>query len=502
MSNIDDIFKKGLNGKGMEYSDASWAAMEGMLGGKKVGFIARYKLLLGLGSVLLISSAVLWYFVNYNEANTIDTPSVVAYNEESTAKNETPVYFVDSVTSSYDESSTVLVTEERSKVLAIEESSTPLLHKEITLVPAQVSVLRAGNVPDIQETGTVRVDDSKGKSSENTTAGVTTIDATDNGFRNYEPLAISTEGKTQTTSTDVKSFSEAETPVKPDFQDVISTNRIGMNGFGYKVSASGAQQLDFLKTPTKKKFLLYVSPYAGYVNYTKNAVLPKYVSDEENNLGKSNTENAYNYGLNVGVKKGNWMLSSGLAMLSLREKTYYTESQEEYTYVTAPRISNTEYTTTPRGTRVALITQEKVDSTLLSSTNQICEGCDVSFNYVSVPLNVQYNLGKKRLHYFAEAGVTASFLVSAKGDYATLQNTDVDITVLPNTEIVDLSTSEDIARILLQANAAVGAKYWLTPRWNLWTSYGYGMGLNSMLGSYEQKPTIQNVRVGLEFKLR
>jgi len=489
MSNIDDIFKKGLDGKGMEYSDASWAAMEGMLGGKKVGFIARYKLLLGLGSVLLISSVVLWYFINQNKANMVNTPFVVAYNEENTAKNETPIY-VDPTNTDY----------ESRKVLATEESSTPLSNKGIAIVAAQASVPRTSKTADKQKTGTVRVDDSKGKSSDNTTAGVTTIDATDNGFRNYEPLAVSTLGNTQTTSIDVKSSSETETQVKPDFQDVIRTNGIGINGFGYEVSANGAEHLDFLKTPTKKKFSFYVSPYAGYVNYTKNAVLPKYVSDEESNLGKSNTENAYNYGLNVGVKKGNWMLSSGLAMLSLREKTYYTESQEEYTYVTAPRISNAEYTTTPRGTRVALITQEKVDSTLLSSTNQICEGCNVSFNYVSVPLNLQYNLGKKRLRYFAEAGVTTSFLVSAKGDYAILKN--ADITVLPSTEIVDLSTSEDVAKILLQANAAVGAKYWLTPRWNLWNSYGYGMGLNSMLGSYKQKPTIQNVRIGLEFKLR
>ena len=225
-------------------------------------------------------------------------------------------------------------------------------------------------------------------------------------------------------------------------------------------------------------------------------------SDKQNNLGKSTTENAYNYGLNVGVKKGNWMLSSGLGMLSLREKTYYTESQEEYIYITAPRISDAEYTTTPRGTRVALISQEKVDSTLLSSTNQICEGCDVSFNYISVPLNLQYNLGKKRLRYFAEAGLTASFLVNAKGTYALLKNANKDLTILPTTEIVDLSTSEEVAKMLLQANAAVGAKFWLTPRWNVWTSYGYGMGLNSMLASYGQKPTIQNVRVGVEFKLR
>jgi hypothetical protein len=490
MSNIDDIFKKGLDGKGMEYSDASWAAMEGMLGGKKVGFIARYKLLLGLGSVLLISSVALLYFINQNKANTVNTPSVVAYNEENTAKNETPGY-VDPVKSTDDESS---------KVLATEESSTLLTNKEITIVPAQASVPRTSKTADRQESGNVRVDDSRGKISDNPTAGVTTIDPTDNGFGNYEPLTISTLGNTQTTSIDVKSSSETETQVKPDFQDVIRTNGIGINGFGYEVNANGAEHLDFLKTPTKKKFSFYVSPYAGYVNYAKNTVLPENASDEENNLGKSNTENAYNYGLNVGVKKGNWMLSSGVGYLSLQERTNYTEIQEDVTYTTAPRISKNDFAYTPRGTRVVLITQEKVDSTLLSSTNQICEGCNVSFNYVSVPLNLQYNLGKKRLRYFAEAGVTTSFLVSAKGDYAILKN--ADMTVLPTTEIVDLSSSEDVAKILLQANAAVGAKYWLTPRWNIWTSYGYGMGLNSMLGSYEQKPTIQNVRVGLEFKLR
>jgi len=490
MSNIDDIFKKGLDGKGMEYSDASWAAMEGMLGGKKVGFFARYKLLLGLGSVLLISSMGLWYFINQNKANTVNTPSVVAYNEENTAIYKTPHYVDTAKSTDY----------ESSKVLATEESSTPLVNKEVTIV--QVRAPRTRKTADIQETGTVKVDDSKGKSSDNTTAGITTLDPMDNGFRNYEPLTVSTAGSTQTNSTDVTSSSEAETLVKPNFQEVILTNGIGMNEFGYEVSANGTDSLDFLKNPTKRKFAFYVSPYAGYVNYTKNTVLPERASDEQDNLGKSNTANAYNYGLNVGVKKGNWMLSSGLTMLSLKEKTYYTESQEEYTYITAPRISNAEYTTTPRGTRVALITQEKVDGTLLSSTNQICEGCEVSFNYASVPLNLQYNFGQKRLRYFVEAGLTASFLVNAKGTYALLKNANKDITILSTTEIVDLSTSEEVAKMLLQANAAVGAKFWLTPRWNLWTSYGYGMGLNSMLASYEQKPTIQNVRVGVEFKLR
>ena len=132
MSNIDDIFKKGLDGKGMEYSHASWAAMEGMLGGKKVGFIARYKLLLSLGSVLLICSVGLWCFLNQNKANTVNTPSVVAYNEENAAINKTPGYMDTAESTDY----------ESSKVLAIEESSTPLVSKEITIVSPLCSLIK------------------------------------------------------------------------------------------------------------------------------------------------------------------------------------------------------------------------------------------------------------------------------------------------------------------------------------------------------------------------
>ena len=77
-----------------------------------------------------------------------------------------------------------------------------------------------------------------------------------------------------------------------------------------------------------------------------------------------------------------------------------------------------------------------------------------------------------------------------------------DSIAVPGTSIVALANSEEVSKIVLQANAAVGVKLWLTPRWNLWSSYGYGLGLNSILSSYEQKPRNQYLRLGVEFKLR
>ncbi len=501
MSNIDDIFKKGLDGKGMEYSDASWAGMEQMLNTKKVGFFARYKLLLGVGSVLLVSSIALVYLNSLESDTKANTPAIVADSADPnvhTGEVEISVY------------------DNPTKVTDYKTSKDPTYQKSWTPSDQQEELATSAKNEDTPY--------SRGKSSlvkttpikDSSAVNRSFLDPTDNGFISSAPLTTTMTSDGETELSSAPSVSDAtdellstlapsdgiELLVKPKFQEVISARPTELLNIPYEFTPAGAQKLDFLQTPKKKKFAVFLSPYAGYVNYRKNEALPDFASDFESNLGKSVTQNSFNYGLNVGVKRGNWMLTSGLGIVSLREKTYYTESEEEDSYIQSPKISDINYTTTPRGTRVALVTQQTIDSTLSVTTRQVCEGCEVSFDYVSVLLNLQYNLGKRRLRYFAEVGVSASFLTSARGTYATLKNANGHLTVLPSVQLVDLSTSDDVAKMLLYGNAAVGAKFWLTSKWCLWTSYGYGRGLNSMLGSYEQKPTIQNVRVGMEFKLR
>lgn len=502
MSNIDDIFKKGLDGKGMEYSDASWAGMEQMLNTKEVGFFARYKLLFGLSSLLLIGSVALLYF-NTKET-TVNTPAVVT---DSAAENAAEVEINEDLAANSIGSSQ-----------NIEISETEEEHNESLVLESKVDEVSITQDVTAPSTNISYVE------SKASAAGMvdTYKDPKDNGFRTDEPIALASGGNenvnlstnaqflSAATDENVRDFSsvalpataESEVLVKPKFGSIISAKGISIAEIAYSDNVSYPSELDFLPNLKKKKYSFYLSPYAGYLMYAKSVVAPDFITDENNNLGKSETQNLYNYGLNFGIKKDNWTLSSGIGFLSLKENIFYTASSKEYEYITAPRISNSEYTTTPRGTRVALVSMQNVDSTLVESADQVCEGCEVSFNYVSVPLSLQYNFGKYKLRYFAEAGVTASFLQNAKGVYATLKDADSDFAVLPSTQLVDLSTSEDVSKMLIQANAAVGVKFWLTPRWNLWSSYGYGMGLNSMLGSYEQKPTIQNVRVGVEFKLR
>ena len=501
MSNIDDIFKKGLDGKGMEYSDASWAGMEQMLNTKKVGFFARYKLLLGVGSVLLVSSIALIYLNSLESDTKANTPAIVADSAD-------PNVHTGEVEISLYDNPTKVTDYKTSKDPTYQKSWTPSDQQEELAGSAK----NEGSPSSSGKSSLVKTTPIKDSSAVNSSF----LDPTDNGFRYSEPLTATMTSDGETGLSSAPSVSDAtdellstlapsdgfELLVKPKFQEVISARPTELLNIPYEFTPAGAQKLDFLHSPKKRKFAVFLSPYAGYVNYRKNEALPKLASDFESNLGKSVMQTSFNYGLNVGVKRGNWMLTSGLGIVSLQEKTYYTESEEEYSYIQSPKISDINYTTTPRGTRVALVTQQTIDSTLSVTTRQVCEGCEVSFDYVSVPLNLQYNLGKRRLRYFAEVGVSASFLTSARGTYATLKNANGHLTVLPSVQLVDLSTSDDIAKMLLYGNAAVGAKFWLTSKWCLWTSYGYGRGLNSMLGSYEQKPTIQNVRVGMEFKLR
>lgn len=503
MSNIDEIFKKGLDGKGMEYSDASWASMEQVLNTKKVGFFGRYKLLLGLGSLLLVSSIAFVCFEKLESNTATNTPTVANNSSESEAyssadeltkyndgikttdyqqsndpkyvKNWTPAV------SNGDNSGSRIVNEKRSNaVIGSSGREANSINNSAISTLENISIRTAQPIRDVsvpskisEESGVVIISD---KTEESLPLSVVTI--------NTSPTL------------------KQETLIKKDFAPVVTTLSKSLSSIDYKLGTKSLDKMDFLPNPNKKKARLYLSPYAGYVNYEKSVVLPVSLRDENNNLGNSETQSSWNYGINVGLKKGNWMLSTGLGVLSLREKTNYITQKEAYTYTTAPRIVNGEYTTTPRGTRVALVSQTTIDSTLVSTTSNACNDCNVSFNYVSVPLSLQYNFGKSRLRYFAEAGVTASFLQNAKGDYALPEVITIDSVSQSNGVIVDLTKSEDVSKMLLQANAAVGVKFWLTPRWNLWTSYGYGMGLNSMLSTYEQKPTLQNLRVGVEFKLR
>ncbi|PCJ63904.1 MAG: hypothetical protein COA58_14835 [Bacteroidetes bacterium] len=475
MSNIDDLFKKGLDGKGLEYSNGHWAGMEQLLSSKKVGFFARYKWAIGT-SVFLIVSSVCIYLSTSNSSVTETATTPIAATEVRSELIHTGDNIENTVSTKVLDSHPSDSEGNVNSPSNVVEQVVPEL-KVVSLNPGITSEKADPTPQELVSDNPISYPPSP---SEGERRGIE-LGTANNVTLNVSDAVISPE----------------ETKIKPDFGEVIKSDFMVLKSFPWSVGTKADGLKAFLPMYKAPKWSMYVSTYGGFVNYAKDFNTPNEYSDEFNNLGKSETQNSINYGINFGVQHKKIRISTGLGMLSLREKTFYTESSFEYVFTTAPRITNTKYTTTPRGTRVVLIGQVKADSTEVSTSNYICNGCDVEFNYITVPINVQYTIGKRRLRYFGDVGLNTSFFKDAKGDYAQVvgeQNSQI--------EVVNLSSTSDVSKILLHANASIGTQYWISPRCNIWSSFGYGLGLNSMFESYEQKATLRNLKVGLEYKLR
>ena len=150
------------------------------------------------------------------------------------------------------------------------------------------------------------------------------------------------------------------------------------------------------------------------------------------------------------------------------------------------------FTQTPRGTNVALL-ETKID-TLIGPSETIINNPDAiaKFNYVTLPVGVQYEWHKKRFLYFVEAGGAVSLLTHAKGIYIINDASKTG-------QLSDNSSSAN--KVLFQATGAVGVKYSLTNQLNIWSSYGQNIGLNSMIADYSQKTRIQQFSLGIEIEL-
>jgi hypothetical protein len=479
MSDIDKIFKNGLDGKsgGMEYSTESWAAMEQMLDSKKIGFWARYKNWIGVLALVTAFSGMFYWATLSDKSST----NLNAKRESLTLENNTAIAPNSNESGRSNDWS----------ARGIQNSAKP----------AETSDNKAA---------------IESKSMDTAMHNLKTKSKTAKFKEPHTPLAKFIDENTQVTGTYAQHTGYISTPLYThstsytedktetsyqnilDYVQTINLKSIPFGAFNWNVNEPKSLNINELKTPNKRKYAYVLSPYAGFIDYSKKLNFPSNVLDENNNLLESQTKTSYVGGLNFGVKLGNWVLSTGVGKQTLNEQTNYKMNNTHTKYEYALRVINHDYASTPRGTRVVQVGYQKVDSSTTTVTTSICENCEASFEYITIPVNLQYNVGKRRLRYFAEAGVTMSFLQKANGQYALLNTDSTGASVV---NVSELSTSDQLEKRILYANAALGAKYWLSPKWSVWTSYGYGLGLNSMFSSYEQKPSIQNYRVGLEFKL-
>jgi len=456
---IDELFRSGLDEQGATYSDAHWQAMEQMLEGKKRGFFAMYRVY--LISALLLLLLGLGYWLIPGEQSGVDTTKPLTQQtdlKEHTLQEEP----------------------QGSTTEAISDTD----QEEVTLTDVSAEELQLSlnsTAPTVAAAGVSSID------------GVLPVAAQSEHERGHEQ---GNEQEPQSVSgpENVVANEDNLHIVRRTFSQLLLTSR----------SFGGFDLSEFLKFPlhaneeradpmeTKQsKLAWYVSPYARFDIYDRELGQLSPESQKHN----ESTLNSWNYGVNFGAGTGNWIFSSGLEYSGLREQTNYQTIIDNWSYDSTLVIRKPDYTETPRGTRVALLGYD-IDSTSSQERFVDCPDCEVKFDYLTIPVKAQYNVGFGRHSVFAEAGIRYSFLLSASGQYSiSADGTE------SNTRI-DLSSTDLLERSILSAQAALGYKYHLNHRLALTGAVQMSSSLGSMFSNYDHTVRLNGMRVGLEWRVR
>lgn len=461
MSKIDDIFKDGLDQKGLAYSDAHWAGMEALLDKKKRGFFIRFKWLFLSLLLLLIGFTTYFSWPTFQQ-------------------NENP--------------NQIALTESNNQRISLNNS---LNTQQIASAPIDKNALKASKTNTANNSDSKSATDKKGifindhPNKNNNPADGNNNDKSNARkqpplFPSFTPSTNYSLIKTSSTATNdvgTLSFLKAEKIhlklrnyiLFPYHQDLDRSSCLGMVRID-----------DNVKFPTK--WHLFMAPYIQMSSHNRkiNLVTESELKQQEKPLP------ALGFGINFLAKKGHWVVKSGLQFNQIKEITNYASTFKNQTYDTSFRLVILNFTQTPRGTNVALL-ETKID-TLIGPSETIINNPDaiVKFNYITLPLAVQYEWHHKRLLYFVEAGGAISLLTNAKGIY----------TIGDASKTGNLSdNSSSVNKALIQVNGAVGVKYSLTSHVNIWSSYGQNIGLNSMIADYSQKSRTQQFSLGVEIGL-
>lgn len=207
-----------------------------------------------------------------------------------------------------------------------------------------------------------------------------------------------------------------------------------------------------------------------------------------------------NNGIDLSVKKGHWNLVSGLELASYRIQTNYSVSTESHQIESYFKMVNRNYTQSPRGSRVALITQVNDTNTTRTSSVQ-CQNCEVEFNYVNIPLFLQYEIGKRRTGLYVSGGMIASRLTSASGQYALTDRVQ-EINGVSGFELESLENSDKLNKWMMMTGFGMGIRHRLSPKADIKAGYSRYASLGSMFKQTNHTLLSQNYSVALSYRIK
>jgi hypothetical protein len=135
------------------------------------------------------------------------------------------------------------------------------------------------------------------------------------------------------------------------------------------------------------------------------------------NSNNENSKNSFGYLASFSASKKHWGFTTGLEYYKYQEENNYKNTTKSYTYDTSYNMVNAMYASTPKGTRIALISRriDTSESQRLQTVNT-----SLGLHYLNIPLHVFYatKLGKFSLQF--EVGLNAGFLIGKTGTYTNL----------------------------------------------------------------------------------
>ena len=475
MSKIDDIFKKGLDGKGLEYQDAHWGAMEELIDANKKSLWVKYAWITG---ALLITGGILLYCLS------LKTEMLTSKNSEELIVEEVNVVQLDeaNLTASTlpgaqnedmeleTEKTAIKNKAKTSDARYIEPKNTDMVEKE--MITLQENAVLEKEESD--EEFPLVVLNKMNKKQHNSIDQLAVVN--DQNIENSEivtslefvPIAIP-----EIQNKEIKLLDEIVPP---------RTTKISEN-------------IPYI-SPVDRVFNIHLLPYVS-LNQLNSKIELGNITDEGELKNSEKWNRSIGYGIQASVARNKWSLASGIELLEIKKITNYTTTSTHTIYETKKEILDDTYGTSPRGTKVVLLGDRVVDSFQVSVLQNACEDCQMRLNYVRVPLGFRYQIGKRRLNYFGEVGAVVSFLKSTEGSFALADNS-TGSSILS----VQESATDQFTKTLFATSIGGGVKYRLTSNWALWTSYSYQTGIQSIVNDYGEIPKLTSIKLGVEYGIR
>jgi hypothetical protein len=368
MNNLDDLFKNKLEHNGLEFQEGYWNEMEELIDSdnkKKRRFVLFFS---GLFVILIGSIVGLLFYGN---------------NEKSAVLSSTPAASSETNTSASHNSDNKAILENKLDQVENNKPSTSVKPTQKTKPRQHVG---------ISETKQTEFNTNK---------------------QNKNPISNTTASTENTANNSMDWSAGIETDDKDHlvFVDFIklTTSKIVLEQIlphTCKNCAHGLK-LDLIKPKEKVNWVYQIGLHSLYNLNSRTAV----------NSNNENSKNSFGYLASFSASKKHWGFTTGLEYCKYQEQNNYNNIIKSYAFDTSYNMVNAMFASTPKGTRIALISR-RIDTLESQRTQEV--NTSLGLHYLNIPLHVLYTskLGKLSLQF--EAGLNAGFLIGKTGTYTNL----------------------------------------------------------------------------------